>query len=133
MSQENIEIVRAAYERSSRGDLSWASEADDFELITSRENPDAGTFRGAEGSRWLTAWRESFDGYTVEPTEIIDAGDKVFAAIVQRGRPHGSGTEVEEHWCQVVTVRGGLIIRLETFRDRAEALKAAGLSAGAGR
>jgi ketosteroid isomerase-like protein len=110
------------------GDFTWAERAEDFELVTSPENPDAGAYRGAEAVRWLGSWRGSFDGLQVEVLEMTDAGDKVLAAVVQRGRPHGSGVELEQRWWQVLTLRGGLLTRLETFRERSQALEAAGLT-----
>ncbi len=121
-------MVRERYERFSRGDFSqMADVADDFELVTTRENPDAGTYRGEAANRWMAAWVESFEGHTIEATEIIDAGDNVFLAIHQRGRPRGSQTVVEGRWWQVVTLRGGVVTRVETFQERAQALEAAGL------
>ena len=128
MSQENVEKVRARYEQFARGDFSQIADvADDFELVTSPENPDAGTYRGEAGIRSMSAWVGSFEGLTIEATEIIDAGEKVVLAILQRGRPRGSQTVVEGRWWQVVTIHGGLPARIETFQERAQALEAAGL------
>ena len=70
---------------------------------------------------------ESFEGLTIETTEIVDAGDKVVVAIVQRGRPRGSQTAVEGRWWVVMTLRGGEAARAEAFPERAQALEAAGL------
>ncbi len=129
MSQENMEIVRTAFEQFACGDFSaWADFPDDFEFVTSPELPDAGTYRGEAALRWLTAWVESFEELTVEATEISDAGDKVVVAILQRGRPRESETVVEGRWWQVVTLRGGEVARIESFPERAQALEAAGLS-----
>jgi hypothetical protein len=75
----------------------------------------------------LTAWVESFEELTVEATEIIDAGDKVVVAMLQRGRPRESQTVVEGRWWQAVTLRGGEVARIESFPERAQALEAAGL------
>jgi ketosteroid isomerase-like protein len=128
MSEENVEVVRAAFEQFARGDFSaWADLPDDFEFVTSSELPDAGTYRGEEALRWLTAWVESFEELTVEATKIIDAGDKVVVAILQRGRPRGTQTVVEGRWWQMLTLRGGEVARIESFPERAQALEAAGL------
>jgi ketosteroid isomerase-like protein len=75
----------------------------------------------------MTAWVESFEGHTIEAAEIIDAGDQVLVAILQRGRPRGSQTVVEGRWWVVMTLRGGEIARAEVFPERAQALEAAGL------
>ena len=129
MSQENVEIAREMHEQFARGDFSWfANLSDDFVFVASPEVPDAGTYRGAAATRWATAWVESFEGHTIEATEIIDAGDKVFVAILQRGRPRGSQTVVEGRWWSVLTFREGVPTRGEVFPERAQALEAAGLS-----
>jgi ketosteroid isomerase-like protein len=129
MSQENVEIVRAGYERAARGDFgSFEDFADDFEFVTSPEMPDAGTYRGETAKEWITSWVGSFEGLMMEATEIIDAGDKVLVGIFQRGRPRGTGTTVEGRWWQVMTFRDGLIARSELFPERAQALDAVGLS-----
>ena len=129
MSQENVEIVRARYERTARGDFSSFEDfAEDFEFVTSHEPPDAGTYRGEAAREWIASWVGSFEGMTMEATEIIDAGDKVVVGILGRGRPSGSDAVVEGRWWQVMTFRDGLIVRSEVFPERAEALEAAGLS-----
>jgi ketosteroid isomerase-like protein len=100
VSQENIAAVRAAYEQFSRGDFStvFAGLSEDFEFVTAAEMPDAGTYRGDEARDWMKTYVESFDGFTMEATEIIDSGDKVVAAIVQRARVHGSEMPIESRW-----------------------------------
>ena len=80
----------------------------------------------------MTGWVESFEGLTIEATEIIGAGEKVLVGILQRGRPRGSQTMVERRWWQVVTLREGVLARLQTFQRREQALEAAGLSEEAG-
>ena len=129
MAQENVEIVRAMYEPMAHGDFgAWADLPDDFEFVASPELPDAGTYRGAAAVRWMTAWVESFDGHTIEATEITDAGgDKVLVAILQRGRPRGSQTVVEGQWWVVMTLRGDELARAEVFPERTQALEAAGV------
>jgi ketosteroid isomerase-like protein len=129
MSEENVEQVRARYEQSARGDFTPIEKTpDDFEFVASTNVPDAGTYRGEAARRWMKAWVESFDGLTMEATEIIDVGDKVFAAFVQRGRPRGGQTEVESRWWSFDTFREGVSAQTQIFADRAEALEAAGLS-----
>ena len=129
MSQENVEIVRAVFEQFAQGNFSsLANVADNFEWVTSSEVPDPGTYRGEAGQRWITEFVESTEGHTIEATEIIDAGDKVFSAIVQRGHPRGSRSVVEGHWWVVLTLREGVVVRGEGFTERAQALEAAGLS-----
>jgi ketosteroid isomerase-like protein len=128
MSQENVEALRAAFEQYAQGDFSpIGALGDDFELVISPEAPDAGTYRGEEARRWLRSWVASFEGMTIEATEIVDCGDKVFLGMVQRGRPPGSAAAVEGRWWQVSTFRQGQLVRAEMFPERALALEAAGL------
>ena len=129
MSQENVDVVRARYEQFALGNVSFVPEfGDDFELVTSPENPDAGTYRGPAARQWLLTWAQSFDQFTMEATEITDAGDKVLVDVLQRARPHGSETMMESRWWQVLTFRGSELVRSEMFADRAPALEAAGLA-----
>jgi hypothetical protein len=66
---------------------------------------------------------------TIEATEIVDSGDKVLVGMTQRGRDRrGGAASVEGRWWQVSTFRGAEIVKAEIFRERAQALEAAGLS-----
>jgi ketosteroid isomerase-like protein len=128
VSEENVEAIRAMYEQFARGDFSaFADFGDAFEFVTSPELPDAGTYRGEAARQWVQAWVDSFEGLTIEPTEIIDAGDKVFAGILQRGRFRGSETATEGRWWAVTTFRDGEMVRAQLFAERTHALGAAGV------
>jgi ketosteroid isomerase-like protein len=129
MSQENVEATRARFEQFSRGDFSTAFEGmdDDFVFVTAAEMPDAGTYRGQQARDWILAYVASFDDYTQEATEILDAGDSVVVAVLQRGCPRGSDVSVESRWWQVLTFRNDSVTRTQMFSGRAQALKAAGL------
>ena len=130
MSQENVEVVRAMFEPLARGDFSrWFDEVtDDFVFVTSPDLPDGGTYRGEAARDFVMAWVESFEGHTMEASDFIDGGDKVFFALFQRGRPRGSEVSVEGRWWAVMTLREGTVARAEVFDDRHQALEAAGLS-----
>ena len=130
MSQEAIDVSRAAFEQFSRGDFSaYANLLDEFELVLAPEMPDAGTYRGAAAREWATAWVNSFDRLTQEPIEFLDAGDDhVFVEFIQRGWPAGSDVPVEVRTWSVSTVRDGRFLRTLLFLNRNDALEAAGLS-----
>ena len=128
MSQENVELVRAAYERLARGDFALAAELpEDFELVLAPEMPDAGSYRGESARRWLQSWVESFDRLSIEPVAFTDAGDRVVVEFVQRGWSGGAEAPVELRTWDVLTVRDGALRRSELFVKRAQALEAAGL------
>jgi ketosteroid isomerase-like protein len=130
MSQENVEVVRGIYERWREGD--FRAGVDVFDplvlFVLRREFPDAGTYLGlervAEYTRgFLDPWRR----ITIEAEEITDAGDSVIVAMCQRGVGEESGAATDFRYFQVWTFRGRKVIRLEGFRERAEALEAVGL------
>jgi ketosteroid isomerase-like protein len=128
MSEENAEVVRGWFARTARGDFSpFAELNEDFVFVTSPELPDAGTYRGEAARRWLEVWVESFEGLTVEATEIVATGEKVLAGILQQGRLAGSERVVEGRWWGVYTFRDGEPVELQLFPDRVQALGAAGL------
>ena len=136
MSEENVDLVRAAYQAFSRGDFSPNDTLPgDFELVLAREMPDAGTYRGEVARRWLAAWVHSFQRLVLEPTEFMDAGDNVVVGFVQKGWVGGSDSTVELPTWGVATIRDGigaeppkLVARIQLFTDRSAALEAAGLS-----
>ena len=132
MSQENVEAVRGVYERWAEGD--FRASVDLFDphvlLVMRPEFPDAGTYLGVEGiARYTRGFLEPWTRITIEAEEIADAGDSLVVAVRQRGVGSGSGAETEFRYFHVWSFRGGKVIRLETFRTRAEAREAAGLSA----
>jgi ketosteroid isomerase-like protein len=64
----------------------------------------------------------------VEPIEARGTEDKVFLWLRFSGHGEGSGIPVEMELAHVITMRGGRAARIVEYFDRAEALKAAGLS-----
>ena len=130
MSQENAERVRSAHDAFNRGDLGATVEYfhPDAVWIPYLAGLEARVFRGH--AELLSMWRnlrENFAGFRVEPREIIDCGDKVVVVVEAEGTGPESGAEVRQTWAQVITIRDGLIARVEPFPTRAEALEAAGL------
>lgn len=64
------------------------------------------------------------------PQRTIDSGvgDNVVVAVLQRGEGSQSGAATEFRYFHVWSLRDEKVIRLENFRERSAALKAAGLS-----
>ena len=133
MSEENKEIVQGVYDAWQRGDFEAALEPfhEDIEWFGPPDISRAGgggLARGHEGvrrsvGRWMGAWVD----HRFELRELIDSGDQVLAVGWQQGRGRGSGVEVSEEIFSVWTLRAGRIVRQRMFRDRAQALEAAGL------
>jgi ketosteroid isomerase-like protein len=55
-------------------------------------------------------------------------GDTVLVHVVQHGKGRTSGIEVDDSYFALYTFRAGKVVRMECIPDKAEALKAAGLS-----
>ena len=122
MSQENLQIVR----RFVVGDLEAALVYADPDIVWNPVEEAA-----AEGldavraslARWKSAWEE----YETVHEEFLDSGDRVLVTLRMHGRGRGSGVEVEARLYDVYTLRDGLIVRMDEFTDRSDALEAAGL------
>ena len=131
MSQENVELVRRAYEVLTPREYSRLPEffAPDVELDLSRNVFNPVTVRGYEGAERLVGMvNDVWDDFRFEVEELIDAGDRVFAAVRLSGKGKGSGVSDDQQDFHVITIRDGRCTRLEVHRDRAEALEAVGLS-----
>jgi ketosteroid isomerase-like protein len=131
MSEENVEIVRRAYAAWDREDRepALAFFADDVVWTPAREDPDPQPHRGREGVRQFWGqWEELFDNMRIDTEELIVVGDRVVSRLHVTGSGKGSGIDVDQRVYQVTGFRDGLIVRVDEFYDRAEALEAAGLS-----
>jgi len=130
MSEEKMDVVRAAFERLAQGDFTdFADLPDEFELVLAPEMPDAGTYRGEEARRWVFMWVNSFERLTHELVAVTDLGDnRVLVEFIQRGWTAGSDVPVELPTWSISTLRDGTLVRVELFGNRPAALEAAGLS-----
>jgi ketosteroid isomerase-like protein len=132
MPHDNVEIVRASWEAWSRGDTAALLEFYDPEVewdMTHSYVPDMGVFHGHEGIReFFREWREFFAEYYAEPEQFIGADENVMVRIRQGGRGRVSSVDVEmpTYW-QVYRLREGRAVRVEIYREEAEALEAVGL------
>jgi ketosteroid isomerase-like protein len=131
MSQENVEIVRRAFEAAVRED--WTSALAAFDLDVEwvempSLGPDASTYTGFQEARkaiesWMGMWSE----YSFEVARYADGGDDVAILIREKGHGGLSGAAVERELGEVCTMREGKVVRVRLFGSWAEALEAAGL------
>jgi ketosteroid isomerase-like protein len=131
MPTTNAEIVRQVYERWGRGDFAAGTELyDPYILLVLRpEFPDAGAYCGPDEIRRYM--REDFladlEDAVIAGEEFLEAGDSVVVRVNQQAIGPGSRAPVRMRYYQVWTFRGSSVIRIESIREREEALEAAGL------
>jgi ketosteroid isomerase-like protein len=130
MSQEKFAVVRSFFDAYLAGDPSMAERFmnPQFEFVPARtSHMTAPAHGGKEFNRRLADLMNQFESYEIVPDRIIDAGDdRVVVAHHRTAKSHG--VQVEDRIAHVITVRGGRISRIASFRSLAEALEAAGLS-----
>ena len=131
MSQENVEVARAATERFNRD--GWLPEEffdPDVEFSNLAESPLPGPYRGYDGLRqWrLDLFEVVEDGRfeTWDFTDVDDA-DAVMFRVRLRGRAKHTGIDVDVSWTTVDWFRDGRIHRTAAYTDHGEALEAVGL------
>jgi ketosteroid isomerase-like protein len=129
VSQEKVEVVRAAYRAWNAGDMEALRElmAPDIVMRTPEGWPEPGPFVGREAViRVFEQWRETFDTYETELIgDIIEAADRVVVRQVWHGA--GRGPEVHLESTLVFTLREGKISYQEFFWEHATALDTMGL------
>ena len=131
MSEENVEIVRTLFSAFDRADYEATLEALDPEIewqVPPGISIGQEVYRGREEvRRGFTEWLGAWDTYRFETREMLDHGDHVLVGGVQIGRGRGSGLEVRLPTFHVFTLRDCKVTRHRSFRERTEALEAAGL------
>ena len=130
MSEENIQVVRAAFEAWNAGEMDPLRELyDPYVVVRVVDDwPESGPFMGREAvMRQWEQQRETFHADALESiTGFIAVGDRVAVRFIWRGEGHGPETDLE--LTQVSTVRDDRIVYQEFFWDHAEALETLGLS-----
>jgi ketosteroid isomerase-like protein len=152
MAQENVELARRLYPGAvdyvtmlstpeGLEALQAVSEAvmhPDYETVTvpgqvplsgaSAADPAQPTVHGLDGfvsafRDWLSAWAS----WVVTATDFIDArDDRVLVLLDVRARSKTHGVEMPIEAASLLTIRDGMVTRIELFFDRAQAREAAG-------
>jgi len=125
-----------AVEAFNRRDLDVVAIAyhSDLEYYPYREFVEAALaerrYHGPSGYRtYVWAQNEVWgDDVRLEPTELIDLGDRLVLLADMPMRAQASGVPLAETYAGVSTLRDGRVIRQDDFLDQAEALEAVGLS-----
>jgi ketosteroid isomerase-like protein len=128
---DKLDLVRAGYAAFNRGDIEGSltvlhPEIEWHTYIV--PGPGGGTYHGHDGVRelWADA-RRIFGHFRNVPEELFDAGDQVVAFVRVEGVGKESGIAVQARIAHLYSFRDGKVARVESFADRDEALRAAGI------
>ncbi|HKP92138.1 MAG TPA: nuclear transport factor 2 family protein [Thermoleophilaceae bacterium] len=130
MSEENVEVVRRAFEAWNSGDMDALAALYDRDAVIwgPEEWPEPGPLLGREAiMRQFELMRAAYETDELEPTRIDHIADRVVVRFIWRGV--GQGPELNMELTYVYSVRKGKIRSAEVFRDHGEALEALGLPA----
>ena len=135
MSQENVEIVRAAFEawNARPGEPDFALFHPELVYHPRADEPDPSPHVGRDAfERLVRGFVESFSEVTFEVLELTDAGNHVITSTVLHAVLHGrgsaSGAGVSDTYVFVYKLRDGLVVEGWEYRTKQEALEAVGLS-----
>ena len=132
MTEENVEIARRFFAFWPDRDFSAVEEfiRADTIIDMSRNVFNPGIYRGFDGFRDRVAVvDETWDDFRPEPEEFVEVGDALVMAARVSGTGRGSGVRTEMLIFGVWRFHQGKVARYTGgFRDREEALEAAGRS-----
>ncbi len=133
---ENVEVARRSFAAFNRSVAEGSEDYYEFldtevEWIPITALLDGRTYRGREGvRRWVSDMKRDWDRYEVRWKEAFELGDgRVLAFGTWHARSRRGGVPLSfEGAAWLIRLRGGKLVRFQTFTDRSKALEAAGLS-----
>jgi ketosteroid isomerase-like protein len=132
MSEENIKIVKGMYDAFGRGDVGTVIAALDPQI----EWLEAENFIYADGNPYIgpqAVLRGVFmrlgmewEGFSVTPKELLDAGDTVIGHGYYSGAYKKNGKQVRAQFAHLFTFRNGKVVKFQQYTDTAQFLQAVG-------
>jgi ketosteroid isomerase-like protein len=133
VSKESLEVVQAVWSTFLRGGFPEDAFSEDVEWQPAPDEPEGGPdgdpIRGpAQVREMIASWWETVDEPWVKADEFLDRGEQV--VVCWRGGGVGRVSRIPVVWeeTHVYTVREGKVTNVQEYRERAEALEAAGES-----
>jgi ketosteroid isomerase-like protein len=131
VSQENVEVVLAAFDAFQHGDMKRVLRLCDDNIEITRPAELPGVSARQHGHAGVldafAVWPEQWDDYRIDILRINDMGDHVLVTTLQSGIGKGSRVRVETRFSFLFSDRACKITRWRIFMREEEALKAVGL------
>ncbi len=131
MSDQNVALIRRAYDAYARGDLATMLEVVDPDLEwtyldPSLEDPQPQVCHGRHELESALA-RQAGRGLRAQLEEVVGHGDRVMVVVRTPGVDAYRVRQTDDRNYDVFTVRAGRIVALRACRDRQEALRLTGI------
>jgi ketosteroid isomerase-like protein len=131
MSNENVELIRRAYDAYARGDLATILEVVDPDLEwtyldPSLEDPQPQVCHGRHELQ-SALQRQAKQGLRAQLEEILGHGDRVMVVVRTPGIDAYRVQQADDRNYDVFTVQDGRIVALRACHDRQEALRFTGI------
>ncbi len=130
MSTENVQLIRKLVEAFNDRDIDSVVQdmQPDVELHPLRAQLERKAYRGHDGVREMLAdFDQDWESIQVDAEEFRDADDEVVVLGRLRARGRASGIDLDVPMGFVWTLRDGKVLRIRSFSEQADALRAAGL------
>jgi ketosteroid isomerase-like protein len=131
VSQENVELVREAFDAYNRDGIEGILRYLDLEVEwrNPADSPNAGVFVGHQGVlEWQRLADQAFDAMQFEPERIDDLPDGRTLALSRfRFRARASDIDAEVAFVHLITWRAGAATTVRMFTSEAAALADLGL------
>jgi ketosteroid isomerase-like protein len=130
MATQDVELITRLYRAWNDGDMAALREVFDAEVEV---RPALSTFmasavyRGHEGvAAWYADTYEPWSELRAEPQRFVHAGERTAVVVGLQARVEGGHVEVDGEVGHVITIRDGMIVRLDGYEEAEEALAAVG-------
>jgi ketosteroid isomerase-like protein len=129
MSQENVEVVKSAFDAFERSDMDAILAVCDEEIVIVQAAEVPGVPQRQEGHEGVleafAQWPGYWDDFRIEIVRTRDLGDQVVVTTDQGGRSKETGIEVNAQFTFLFTLRDRRITEWRIFLRESEALEAA--------
>ncbi len=128
MSQQDVDIVQAAFRAFARGDTESVLYLCDENIEITQPPELPGVPRHQHGHSGVlqafAVWPEHWDDYRTDILRVADLGDHVMVTAIQSGRGRDSGVQVKMQFTYLFAVRAGKIAEWRIFVREEQALRA---------